>query len=96
MCRIYDFFYQQCRMSFSIFLCGVDGGNQNTTNRTALIIEINGGFSIQYIGFYKQFQPIFRFVTFLQGNLQLCNKIRLSVSIVCFVNIRTDGGRRTL
>ena len=36
-------------------------------------------------------QPVFRFGIFFQSNVEFCNEIRLAVSVLRFVDNRSDG-----
>lgn len=45
--------------------------------------------------FKQKFQPILCFITFLLSDLKLRNEILCTLSILCFVNIRTDRCART-
>ena len=40
----------------------------------------------------QQFQPVTRLIGFLQSDLQFGNEIRLSVGVLRFTDIGTDGG----
>lgn len=60
-----------------------------------MIVKVLCRIAVDYLGFYENFKPIFRFIAFFQGNLKFCDKIRFPVSVIRFVGISTYARRRT-
>ena len=78
-----------------MLFCCIYRRYENSADCAALIVKILCRIAVDYLGFYENFKPVFRFIAFFQGNLKFCDKIRFSVSVIRFVDISAYARRRT-
>ncbi len=77
---------------FDILFRCIDRCNQSYSDFPAKIFQPFKFSSWENVGFVQQQQPVTCFIGFFQGNLQLGNKISLTLSILGFVDIGSDTG----
>ena len=76
---------------FCVRLCSIDRRDQHSADRSALIIKRVDRFAFRKFRPDQQFQPILCFITLFKRDLQLMDKIRPTLTIICFVDIGSDG-----
>lgn len=83
------------RSAPGVFLRRVDRGDEHAANRAALIVDIFGRLPVKDTRLYKNFKPVFRFIAFLQRDLQLCDEIGFAVRVFRLADICADACRGT-
>ena len=77
--------------SLLTLLGGIEGGDQHSADRTAIVKNTFCYFSRNNICLLCNLDPIFCFITFLKGYLQFCDEIRFTMSIFRFPYIGANA-----
>lgn len=77
---------------FHAGLCSVDGCNQNPFQLDAIILKRLCHFLGNVVRKREQSQPVFRFGSFFQSDMQFRHEIRLTLSVIRLIDVRTDRG----
>lgn len=72
-------------------LGGIEGSDQHSADRTAIVKNTFCYFSRNNICLLYNHDPIFCFITFLKGYLQFCDEIRFTMSIFRFPYIGANA-----
>ena len=90
--------FQDCSISSAklsvllrVLLCGVDGGDEYSANRSAIVQYSFCDIIRDNARFLCDFNPVFCFVAFFQSNMQFSDKIGTAVSIFRLADICADA-----